>query len=257
MIHWHLVAKMRNNLSFNKRFQFAQLFCTILIKFQRKKTCGQAADRGVPKTTGTIEDTKWPLAVWRANRAHFAINLLRRRRRDTVNFNIYIIESRARPRWLLKFMFLVVLMHCHNAPRTHTISPPDGVRLLTQSALASVANYGQMIGRCPFFPGGRSGGGKCSAFQICDCWTNCVCERCGVSLSEQLAPLLPSPLESFIFFFALSLLEREKDTPICECVCGARLFCLATWPICGGGANVVCAWIVRVPNSYAGGAEFS
>lgn len=155
MIHWHLVAKMRNNLSFNKRFQFAQLCCTILIKFQRKKTCGQAADRGVPKTTGTIEDTKWPLAVWRANRAHFAINLLRRRRRrrDTVNFNIYIIESRARPRWLLKFMFLVVLMHCHNAPRTHTISPPDGVRLLTQSALASVANYGQMIGRCPFFRG--------------------------------------------------------------------------------------------------------
>lgn len=120
MIHWHLVVKRRNNLSFNKRFQFPQLFCTILIKFQRKKTCGQAADRGVPKITGTIEDTKWPLAVWRANRAHFAINLLRRRRRDTVNFNIYIIESRARPRWLLKFMFLVVLMHCHNAPRTHT-----------------------------------------------------------------------------------------------------------------------------------------
>lgn len=145
MIHWHLVVKRRNNLSFNKRFQFAQLFCTILIKFQRKKPCGQAADRGVPKTTGTIEDTKWPLAVWRANRAHFAINLLRRRRRDTVNFNIYIIESRARPRWLLKFMFLVVLMHCHNAPRTHTISPPDGVRLITQSALASVANYGGVL----------------------------------------------------------------------------------------------------------------
>lgn len=110
-----------------------------------EKTCGQAADRGVPKITGTIEDTKWPLAVWRANRAHFAINLLRRRRRDTVNFNIYIIESRARPRWLLKFMFLVVLMHCHNAPRTHTISPPDGVRLITQSALASVANYGGVL----------------------------------------------------------------------------------------------------------------
>lgn len=114
-------------------------------------------------------------------------------------------------------------------------------RALAQSALASVANYGQMIGslrvggEVSFFPRGLENV-RLSKFAIVE---RIVCERWCIVV-RAACTIIAITIRAFSIFF--SLFRRRKRHPhFGDCVCVVRLFCLATWPICGGGgANVVC-----------------